>query len=174
MKRDNSYFSIVFAVLIIVASWAYCYVSGFGGYKSKAADIDRISDEVKMAQDKYNSLVQTKAAIANNKDLVTNTLVAVAQGSDTENTIAEIEALASAQKLVIPSIQISGETASADATASSDAVTLGFTVNGSFEAINALVKSIEKDVKFMTIDNITMSSTDTGMSATIGLKTYTR
>ena len=174
MKRDNSVFSIVLAVLVVVAAWAYCYVVGFGGYKSKAADLNRITDEVTQAQSKYESLQRTKTAIDENRDLVTNTLVAVSNGADTENVISEIEAIASQQQLVIPSIQISSDSAADGAAATASSSTFGFTITGSFEAINTFVKAVENDVKFMSIDSLTMSTTDKSMTATFGVKVYTR
>lgn len=168
MRRDNSVFLIVSAVFVIIASWSYCYVYGFGGYKSKVADLENIKSEVQSARDKYDSLVDTKTTIEKNQALIENALVAIPEDTDAENLISELEQITREQGLSVASFMIS------DSSENGNTSDIGFSVKGSFEAIGSLIKSIEKDIKIMEIDSLTLSTDESDISATFGLKTFKR
>jgi Tfp pilus assembly protein PilO len=109
--------------------------------------------------------------------------VAVPGDKDSPNLITELEAMALKYKIIIPAIQIAdGSKAAASATsatesASANAVSVSIAINGSFENLNAFVASIEKDIRFMNIKSLSITSNEEDpnkMSLTLQIEAYKR
>jgi Tfp pilus assembly protein PilO len=182
-KKSNSTFYGGVTVLIVICSFIYSWKFLVPKYNTQKAEIKVVEDELKMATNKLESIKTTKVTLESLKPITNQLFIAVPGDKDSPNLITELEALALKNKIVIPSIQIAegsiansgGETATASSGA--NAVSISFAVSGSFENLNSLIVSIEKDIRFMNIKSFSFSANEKDsnqMSLTLQIEAYRR
>jgi Tfp pilus assembly protein PilO len=190
MKRSNS--SIFYGgitVLIVVASFLYSWKFIIPKYRDNRAESLSIDTKIANANKKLESLKKAQTALVQLGDIPKQLSVAVPQDKDMPNLITELEAVAAKYKIIIPTISITdgsgSTTASATSTAaagtssSGNTVTIAFAVPGSFDDINGLISDLEKDIRFMNIKSVSISSTQSqtggsSMSVALQIEAYKR
>jgi len=172
MQRINSTFYVISLIVIFVfASFFYSWKVIIPEYQKNKTDLRTLEQEIMSANTKLESLKVAQGDIADLGPTFDQLFVAMSKDKDEPNTISEIEAIAFANKLVVPSIQITDGSPSEELSSAS-AVLISFNVNGSFDDINKMTKALEDDLKFMNIKNISLSSGDTGLLASYQIEAY--
>lgn len=182
MKRSNSQFYGALAVMITIASFLFCWKFTLPSYRTSQQAIAQTEEETDQAKAKLESLKVAQKSIASLGDTVDNVLLSVPKDKDTPNLITELEALAAQYKLLLPSINISdassavaGNATALGTTNSSDAVSVTFgSVESDFTNIHNFIASLEKDVRFMNIEETTITNNpETGkLSLSVKIKAF--
>jgi Tfp pilus assembly protein PilO len=163
MKKNNSGLMAALTFLIVVASFIFTWRFVIPDYTSKKQAIAQTDLEITNEQAKFDSLNTTKASLNQLGDLVNQMLVAVPSDKDAPNLITELEAIASKHNTTIPSINIvDSASAAGTASSSSSPVTISFAVCGAFDDMHTLVSALESDLRFMNIQNITLTQQAAG------------
>lgn len=177
-KRSNSLFYGAVAVLIIVCAFVYCWKSLVPKYYSQRSEIDMADEELKAATNKLESIKTTGTTLQSIASITDQLFVAIPGDKDAPNLITELEAIATKHNLIIPAIQIEDRTSTGNTqTSNANAVPISFSVNGTFEDLNAFVGTIEKDIRFMNINSITMASDEENqgiLSLSMQIEAYKR
>jgi len=177
MRRSSNSYHLALAIIIIVGCFYYSYNRLIPRYQQHRSELALIQHEVKAIDEKMQSLQNSKQTIIDLGDVVDKMLVAVPSDKDAPNLITELEALAIKHRVYIPNISIvdpSDNSATVEMSADSNIVTVSFAANGSFSDLHQFIQSIEKDLRFMSIKNITVSSVGDQVSMSIQLDTYKR
>lgn len=178
-KKTNSAFYAGITVIIVIASFLYTWkfiIPQFGVNKAKSAALDT---EISSASLKLDSLKKAQTSLTQLGDIPTQLSVAVPADKDMPNLITELEAIAAKYKMILPTISVSdgsssaastsslGSATPASSTAPANTVSVSIAVPGSFEAFTGLISDLEKDVRFMNIKSVSISSTTDEKGATI-------
>lgn len=199
MKKSNASFYGGVTLLIVLASFMYSWKFIIPSYKDSLTKVAQTEADITAATGRLESLKATQRSLDQLGDLPKQLFVSIPEDKDSPNLITELEAMAAKYKIVIPSIQISdgtdsgaGSTASATAstggvggTTSPNAVTISIAVSGSFEEVSGFANSIEKDIRFMNIKSLSISTgsdkdsdgktVDTGkMNMSLSIEAYKR
>lgn len=179
-KTNNTFYGGI-TVLIVACSFVYSWKFLVPKYNSQKTEINTVDTELKAATNKLESIKTTRTTLETLKPITNQLFIAVPGDKDSPNLITELEAIALKYKIIIPSIQIAdGAKAATGATGSApistNAVSISIAVNGSFADLNSFVGSLEKDIRFMNIKSLSMTSTDdpTKMSLTLQIEAYKR
>lgn len=177
MKRQtNSIYAVTMTIIIAFASFFISWKMLVPNYQSNKLLLMRTEKEILAASAKRDSLTTAKNDIESLGDVYDQMFVAIPNDSAEPDILSEIEGMALAYKLSIPSIQISPIASATTVTSSdknsSNLVGITFTANGDFEGLNKLTKSIENNLKLLTIKSMVISSADTEMSAAIQISAY--
>ena len=179
MQRSNNGFYAV--TLILVIAFASFFVSWkllIPKYQKNQLRLKTLELEIVKANEKLESLRLAKKDIEDLGLIYDQMYVAMPKDTDEPNVISELEALASVNSLSIPGIQINDSASLGSPSeaalpgAASNAVNISFSVIGTFENISKLTKSIEEDLKFMNIKNLTLSSSSAGIAASYQIEAY--
>jgi len=173
MKRSSNSYYIVLAMIAVIGCFYYSYTNLIPKYRNHKADFDLVQTEIKAIDDKITSLQNSKQTLLDLGDIVDKMLIAVPNDKDSANLITEIEALAIKHKVYIPSIQIS-DPDSTDSTDQSNKIAVAFSASGSFSDTHQFIQSIEHDLRFMTIKNLTISASGNDVSLSVQIETYKR
>jgi Tfp pilus assembly protein PilO len=162
MKKNNSAAMAVLTVLIVVGCFVFIWKFILPDYTIKQQQIAQGNIDIENAQAKFDSLNKTKVTLGQLGDLVNQMLVAVPSDKDAPNLITELEAIAAKNNTTIPSINIasvSGPTALTVSTTASGASSVGvsFAVCGSFDDMHSMMAALENDLRFMDIQNVTLT-----------------
>ena len=174
MKRSGSPYYIFLALIAVIGCFYYSYNSLIPKYKQHKADSDLVQAEIKAIDNKITSLQNSKQTLLNLGDIVDKMLVAIPNDKDSANLITEIEALSIKHNVYIPSIQISDPDSTGLDTGQSNKISVAFSASGSFSDTQQFIQSIEHDLRFMTIKNITISASGNDVSLSIQIETYKR
>ena len=187
MQKSNSGFYAAAAVLLSLASLFYVWKFILPEYQKTQGEIAQAEDEISAGKLKLDSLQSTKVGLDSLGDLVDRLFIAVPEDKDTPNLITELEAIATKNKMYIPSIQISDAAASsastsADASATTtqtatsglNPISISLSVTGDFGQLNQFLTDLEKDVRFTNVKSVTLSSSDEGMSLSVQMEVYKR
>ena len=172
MRRTSNSYYLALGLLVIVGCFYYSYNKLVPQYRKDKASLALVQAEDMAIDSKIQSLQNSKQTLTDLGDLVDKMLVAVPDGEDAPNLITEIEALATQNKVSVPNIQITS-TENTDASAS-NIIPVALTANGTFSNVHQFIHSLEKDLRFMNIQNITISAVGDQFSASIQLNTYKR
>lgn len=176
MRRNSNTYHLLLAIVVVIASFYYCSTKLVPKYREDRANLSLIQLELKAINNKKASLQNAKQSIDELGDIVDKMLVAVPQDKDAPNLIAELEAVAIKYQVQLPSVQIldSAATATDGSTGSDNVIPVAFTANGSFSDIQQFVEAIEKDIRFMNIKTLTLSSIGNAVSLNIQVDAYKR
>lgn len=174
MRRNSNTYHLLLAIVVVIACFYYCSTKLAPKYREDRANLSLIQLELKAINNKKASLQNAKQSIDELGDIVDKMLVAVPQDKDAPNLIAELEAIAIKYQVQLPSVQILDSAATADATGSDNVIPVAFTVHGSFSDIQQFVEAIEKDIRFMNIKTLTLSSIGNAVSLNIQVDAYKR
>lgn len=182
-KKSKSSASIpVFLVIVaFLLSWFWIVPQ----YKQNQAEAAQVSHDLTAVKGKLDSLKTAQSTLDGLGSTVDSMLIAIPGGQDTGNIVTTLEAIATANKTYIPSFQISGGTAESTAStetatttgtqASSNTVSVSFSVNGDFAGLTSFVKAVENNLKFFNVKSVTLASDDKGtMALTLQLEAYTQ
>lgn len=175
-RAKNGMPSGVIAVLISIAFFLVSWLWLLPQYKQNEADFAKVDYEVTAAKDKLDSLKSAQSTLNDLGGTLDSMFVAIPKDQDSGNVITTLEAIAVANKTYIPSFQITDSGASALGGSvkpvTSGTVSVVFSTSGTFEGLNAFVKSIESNLKIFNIKSLTVSSGDKGMNMTVQLDAY--
>ena len=172
MQRSNSSFYVISMIVIFVlASFFYSWKVIIPEYQKNKTELKKLDQEIVSANAKLESLRVAKKDIDELGPIFDQLFVAMPKDKDEANVISEIEAIAFINNLVVPSIQIA-DSSSAKGSANVSAITISFNVNGSFESIDKMTKALENDLKFMNIKSVSLSLSETGLSASYQIEAY--
>ncbi len=175
MKRSNSGFYGLLAVLIAVASFVYCWKQIIPAYQKNQEQVAKVNKEIELSKVKLESLQTTKNSLDQLGDIVNRLFIAIPSDKDTPNLITELEAIAAKSETIIPSIQIASAAAQAPASGAAaatpkNAVSVSFSVNGTFENLNKMITALEKDIRFTNIKSLTYSVSSDGKTTSLALQ----
>lgn len=184
-RRSNNMFYGGVIFIIVVCSFVYSWKFLVPKYNSQKAEITVVEDELKAATNKLESIKATRLTLETLKPITNQLFIAVPGDKDSPNLVTELEAIALKNKILIPSIQISdstvtpttGNSQNVAVASSANSVLISFAVNGSFDNLNALITSIEKDIRFMNVKSLSIASNEEdpgNMSLTIQIEAYKR
>lgn len=170
-KNNNGIIYAAVTVVLVVASFLYTWKSiipKFSENKAKSAQLDI---DISSASTKLDSLKKAQTTLTQLGDIPTQLSVSVPADKDMPNLITELEAVAAKYKIVLPTITVtdggaasaaSAATTAAPTTTSSTAagsiVDIGLSAPGSFENIQAFIADLEKDIRFMNIKSVSITS----------------
>jgi Tfp pilus assembly protein PilO len=171
-QSSNAVYSVTMILIIVIGSFLYSWKVIIPKYQKNKLELTKLEQEVVSANAKLDSLRVAKQDIADLGLIFNQLFVAMPKDKDEPNTISEIEAMATLNKLTLPNIQIS-DTSSADTTgAASSTVKIAFSVTGTFENVQKLITALQKDLKFINIKSTTLSASDQGISASFQIEGY--
>lgn len=174
MKKSTGPFYAGVAFLISLASFLYAWKLIIPKYNENKVALATIDSEIGSASKKLESLKTASKTLASLGEIPEQLSLAVPEDKDMPNLITELEALAAKNNIIIPAIQVTEGSGSGTGT-SNNGVSVSFAVSGSFEEINNLIASLEKDIRFMNIKSVSISSGDEGsMSLSLQLEAYKR
>ena len=179
MKNRKSTMYGTVAFLLTVSAFLVCWKFIVPDYQKNQEEIAQVEEEIKQAKTKLESLKVTQKSLEEIGTLADDLLVAVPGDVDAPNLITELEALTAKHNTIIPSIQISNSS-SFTSGGSSNAVDVSFSVSGSFADMNSIVTSLEKDIRFMNIQSLSLSAggeeagASGAMSLSVELTAYKR
>jgi Tfp pilus assembly protein PilO len=172
MQRSNSSFYVISMIVVFaVASFFYSWKVIIPEYQKNKTELKKLDQEIVSANAKLESLRVAKKDIDELGPIFDQLFVAMPKDKDEANVISEIEAIAYTNNLAVPSIQIA-DSSSAKGDANVSAITISFNVSGSFESIDKMTKALENDLKFMNIKSVSLSLSDTGLSASYQIEAY--
>lgn len=178
MHRSNSsFYRVALIIVLSLASFFFSWKTIIPQYKANEIALKKVELETVSAAAKLDSLRVAKKDIEDIGPVFNQLFVAIPSDLDEPNAISEIEAIASANKLFVPSIQIveggaTGTTSVSPISASASAVTISFAVQGSFEDVSKMTKALENDLKFMNIASITLTPNGAGVSTSYQIEAY--
>lgn len=137
-------------------------------YQKNEQSIAQTKEEIKSAKKKLDSLKTTEKDLASLGEIVNQLLVATPSDKDIPNLITELEALAGNCDLLLPNIGISDGSGSAAAasgvplqsSSASNAITVSISVNGTYEQVTKMIDLIEKDLRYMNIQTLSITRDD--------------
>jgi len=178
-RRSNSAFYGFLALLIVVISVIYVWKFLIPSYQSTKSQISILDKEVRGASNKLESIRTTKTTLDQIGIVRDEVFLAVPEGKDTPNLITELEALVAKEKMVIPSIQIADQSsvASAGQAAATNAISINFALDGGFTSINNVIAYLEKDIRFMNIQGLSLAvngEDKTKMNMAVDIEAYIR
>lgn len=170
---NNKTVTVALALLLIIGLFVLSWMVFIPNYSTNKTKLNDLNTEIDAAKTKMDSLDSTKAQLTGIDDIVKQLFVAVPNDLDEEDLLPELEAIASINGLVLPSISISVGGAAQTGSSSTSNFTAGtplsisLSVSGSFEQLQAFVAGLENSVKFMNIK--TLSYTVNEQGKTVGL-----
>ncbi len=171
-KKANVSYYLGLAVLIAIACFYFAYSKLLPQYKAHKAELALTQAEVKAIDVKIRSLDSSKSTLADLGDVVNKMLIAVPDGKDAPNLVTELEALAIKHKVYIPNIQISEPTSTAES--ENNTISVSLSASGGYSDLHQFIQGIEKDLRFMNIENMTISSVGDQVSVSLQIDTFKR
>ncbi|MEK7096362.1 MAG: type 4a pilus biogenesis protein PilO [Patescibacteria group bacterium] len=166
MKKNNSTSSVAFAILIIGACFIFSWQMLVPQYKQNKEKLLQLNSEVNAARDKLDSLKAASDSLTELGTLVDQMLVAVPKDADQPNLITELEAIGAKNQVVIPAVSVTDSEID-------NSITIGFSINGSFAQISSVIASLEKDIRFMNMQSLSIADGGNGaMSLSVQIKAY--
>lgn len=176
MQRSNSGFYAAAAVLLAVASFLYSWKYIIPNYQKNLEALAQTNKEIELAKVKLESLQNTKNSLDQLGTIVDKLFISVPKDKDTPNLITELEAIGAKNKIIIPSIQIAEAVAAAPSDAASapapasNAISVSFSINGSFESLSKMIVDLEKDIRFTNIKSLTFSTSSDNKTTSLALQ----
>ncbi|MEI6498701.1 MAG: type 4a pilus biogenesis protein PilO [bacterium] len=177
MRRNNNNYHLLLALIVVSACFYYSQSKLVPKYREDKANLSLIQLELNAINNKKVSLQNSQTSIDELGDIVNKMLIAVPQDKDAPNLVAELEAIAIKYQVQLPSIQIlDSATGGADGmtTESDNVIPVAITVNGTYSDIQQFIGAVEKDIRFMNIRNLTLSSIGNTVSLNLQLNAYKR
>lgn len=180
MSRSNNYLYVAIILLLVGGSFVFTWKYTIPKYQENQSQEAQIDQEIKASKTKLESLKTSKNSLDQLGETVDQVLLAVPTDEDIPNLITEIEAIGAKNQIAIPGVQIGQggvvTGGGAGSIASTNEITISFLAGGSFEGLTGLMSTIEKDLRFMNIDNFALNKTDkeegSGMSVNLQITAY--
>ena len=186
-KKTNTAFFAGIALILVAGSFYYTWKMIIPKYtedKTKSVSLDTSIAE---ANKKLDSLKKAQTTLTQLGDIPTQLSVAVPEDKDMPNLITELEAVAAKSGMILPTIAVSDGSSATPAAgttpvavaATGNAITISIATPGTFETINSLISDLEKDIRFMNIKSVSISSAtdDKGavtMTVSLQIEAYKR
>ncbi len=186
MKKSNSAFYAGVTFLIVVASFLYSWKFIIPKYHENQIASTQLDSEISGADKQLESLKKAQSTLTQLGDIPHQLTLAVPEDKDMPNLITELEAVAAKYNIILPAIAVSdGSGASADAaagtvsTVAGNTISFSFSLPGSFDDLHGLIGAFEKDIRFMNIKSVSIStSTDSkgasSLSVSMQIEAYKR
>lgn len=173
-KEDRSLFLPVLALLIAIIAFFVSWKMLMPQIADNQAKIKAYDADIELAELKTASLSDANKKIASMSGLVNQLLVAIPEGVNSPDLIAEIETIAAVNQVLLPSISPPGaDEQSSEGSPDSSSTTIS--VSGGFTNIYNFISSLENSIRFLKITSLSISSTEVdNLSATITFDVFKR
>jgi Tfp pilus assembly protein PilO len=173
-KEDRSLFLPVLALLIAIIAFFVSWKMLMPQIADNQAKIKAYDADIELAELKTASLSDANKKIASMSGLVNQLLVAIPEGVNSPDLIAEIETVAAVNQVLLPSISPPGaDEQSSEGSPDSSSTTIS--VSGGFTNIYNFISSLENSIRFLKITSLSISSTEVdNLSATITFDVFKR
>lgn len=169
MKDDNSEnYLVITALIVVLAAFIFCWKFAVPRYKEHKQQLETAKIELETASKKLEALKNAKTTLSTLGDITDKMLVAIPEDPDIPNLISELEAIAIRNRSYIPSIEVS------PADEVNKSIEVAFSVTGGFADLHNFISSLEDDVRFINIKNLTVSSSGSTMTLSVSLDAYYR
>jgi hypothetical protein len=140
------------------------------------AKLDAMDQDIAAANIKLNSISTADQSMTQFSYLVKNLFVAIPENVDSPDLITEIETIANQNQVSLPSLTppTGIESTSSSTGSASSGLSTNLTVVGSFQNINNFINSLETSIRYSKVNNITISSGDSDLTAAINFNVYSR
>jgi len=173
-KEDRSLFLPVLAFLIAIIAFFVSWKILMPQIADNQAKIKAYDADIELAELKTASLSDANKKIASMSGLVNQLLVAIPEGVNSPDLIAEIETIAAVNQVLLSSISPPGageQTSDSSPDSSSTTISL----SGGFTSIYNFISSLENSIRFLKITSLSISSTEVdSLSATITFDVFRR
>jgi len=175
-KKDLNLLLPAITAILAVASYFICSDLLMPTIADNTSKITAYDQEIASANTKLDSISAADKSMTELSSVVNNLLIAVPDNVNAPDLITEIEAIASQSQVVLPSLSPPSAAAAGGASgvASGKSFLTSLTVFGSFQNINTFINSLETSIRFSKINNLSLSASETGLSASITLEVYSR
>ena len=188
-KKTNSALFAAITVIIVGASFFYTWKMIIPKYSEDRAKSASLDASIADANKKLDSLKKAQTTLTQLGDIPTQLSVAVPESKDMPNLITELEAIATKNGMIFPTIAVADNSAATAtpasgttpvaATSTGNSITISIAAPGSFDKITSLISDLEKDIRFMNIKNVSISSStdDKGvntMNVSLQIEAYKR
>lgn len=167
MKKEQDHKSLYLPIIIIILSFLVSWKYLVPKYQTDNAQLASTQDLAGSVETKLAALKAAETELSSASKLVSDTLVAVPSDVDFPNLITELEAISTKNQVVIPSMQVAEDTSG-----TGSAIKISFGVNGSYANLIALMKSIEKDIRFMNIKSVSLTGSGDKMTIALQIEAY--
>lgn len=173
-KEDRSLFLPVLALLIAIIAFFVSWKMLMPQIADNQAKIKAYDADIELAELKTASLSDANKKIASMSGLINQLLVAIPEGVNSPDLIAEIETIAAVNQVLLPSISPPGaDEQSSEGSPDSSSTTIS--VSGGFTNIYNFISSLENSIRFLKITSLSISSTEVdNLSATITFDVFKR
>lgn len=173
-KEDRSLFLPAVAFLIVIIALFVSWKILMPKIAENQAKIRAYDADIELAQLKTQSLSEANRKIASMSGLVNQLLIAIPEDVSSPDLIAEIEAIAAKNQVLLPSISPpSGDGQSSGASSDSSSVTIS--ISGGFTNIYSFISSLESSIRFLKITSLSIASSEAGsLNATITFDVFKR
>lgn len=143
--------------------------------KENSAKVQAFDSDIAKANEKLDSISAADKSMSDLSDLVNNLLIAVPDSINSPDLITEIETIASQNQVQLPSLSppVSLGSTTSDVGVGSDYIT-SLSIVGSFQNVNNFINSLETSIRYSKINNLTLASTEDGLTASISFSVYSR
>ena len=175
MNNENKNLLLPAIVLIlIIASYFVCTNWLIPSIFENSAKIEALGKDIASANDKLDSLSKADKSMTQLSAVVNSLLIAVPDNINSPDLITEVEVIASQNQVALPSLSPPTSLKSGAPSVSAGGLSTSLTVTGSFQNINNFINALETSIRFSKINSITLSSSDTGLTASISFEVYNR
>lgn len=172
-KEEKNLFLPLIALLITATVFFLSWKILIPSIVDNQAKIKAHNVDIGLAETKIQSLTDANKKIGSISGLVNQLLVAIPEGVDTPDLIAEIETIAALNQVILPSI--SPPSTDSQSNDSSDGLSATISISGGFTNIYNFISSLENSIRFLKITSLSISSSDTSLlNATITFDVYKR
>ncbi len=161
------------AVTIVLAIGAYFLCSNYlmPTIGENLAKVSAYNQDISAAEEKISSISTTEKIISQMSDTVNNLLIAIPDSVDAPNVIAEVETVANKNQVALSSMTPPAVSAG---NASNSGMAVNVSVSGTYTNVKSFINSLETSIRFSKISNISISSSNEGISAAINFNVYSR
>lgn len=174
-KKDMNLLLPAITLILAIAAYFVCSNLLIPPIKQNMAQITAFDQDIAKANGKLDSISAADKSMLELSDLVNNLLIAVPDNINSPDLITEIEAIANQNQVQLPSLS---PPISIAANAASNTSAPGYVTNlsilGSFQNISSFINSLETSIRYSRINNLSLSSTDEGLTASINFSVFSR
>lgn len=164
------------AITVILAISAYFVSSNvlITPIKQNMAQISALDQDISKANEKLDSIAAADKSMSELSDLVNNLLIAVPDNVNSPDLITEIETIANQNQVQLPSLSPPTSIAVASGSASASGYVTNLSIIGSYQNISNFINSLETSIRYSRINNLSISSADEGLTASINFSVFSR
>lgn len=174
-NKNNNLISL--SLVIIIISYFIIWMLLTPALTENRYQVSLTKSEVKLAQEKLDSIGSVESRITEVKDIIDKVGIALPVDSDFQSILVSLEAIATKNGVPISNFQPSSEVVAPEADISNPfpKVSFSFSVAGDYAHIVSLVKDLESNLRLIKIDSIVLSQLDAvSLQASISGSSYSR